>query len=293
MKKLNKILTPPLWTVFLLILFSVASLVVIFKNGLEETVLAYSVYPISAYTLTVVCIRLINFAPKHYKRTKERVYANELAGKFLTDRAYQLRVSLYTTLAINISYSALKLTIGIIYSSLWAGAVAVYYIILSLLRFILLRYIKHADIRDSLLYEHKCVRICSVLLMILNLSLSTLTFRMVIRGDGYSYPGFMIYAVAAYTFYSVTISLIDAIKHRKHESPLFLASKAISLATALVSLLTLETAMLAEFGNDEAFRKTMTAATSAGVCTLILALSVFMLVSSSREIKKLSKEQNQ
>ena len=49
-------------------------------------------------------------------------------------------------------------------------------------------------------------------MLILNLSLTGIVFMMVWQNKAYSYPGTLIFA-AAYTFYTVTISLIDIVKY--------------------------------------------------------------------------------
>lgn len=56
---------------------------------------------------------------------------------------------------------------------------------------------------------------------------------------------------------------------------------------ACVSMLTLETAMLAAFGgqDDGEFRRAVTALTGAAVCLLVLVMAVYMIVRSTREIK--------
>lgn len=53
----------------------------------------------------------------------------------------------------------------------------------------------------------------------------------------------------------MTVSVIDLVKYRKYKYPVLSAAKAIRFAAALVSLLSLETAMLAQFGDDESFRR--------------------------------------
>lgn len=71
------------------------------------------------------------------------------------------------------------------------------------------------------------------------------------------------------------------------------AVKAISLAAALVSMLSLETAMISAFGEDNGpmFRKIMTASTGAAVFVLILAMAVFTIWHSTKEIQKIKRQQ--
>ena len=99
----------------------------------------------------------------------------------------------------------------------------------------------------------------------------------------------LIYAMAAYSFYSVITAVINLVKFRKHGSPLLSAAKVINLVAAMVSILSLETAMLAQFGTDDdmEFRQLMTGLTGGGVILTVMAMAVFMLWKSERQLKRL------
>ena len=75
---------------------------------------------------------------------------------------------------------------------------------------------------------------------------------------------------------------------KKYRQPLLSAGKAVSVAAALVSMLSLETAMLHAFGseNSESFRQTMTFFTGTGVCTLVLVIGIYMIVRSTKALRK-------
>lgn len=288
-KHCKALLFPPLWVILLLAAVSSAALVAVFLRGLENTIPAYGVYALSAYALTVLCILLVRVLPGSFRRARQRIHDHPLGHRYLTDAAFRVRVSLYLSLGINLGYSALKLAAGIYYRSTWLWAVAIYYIVLALLRFLLLRYLRSDDSRRGLLQEYRRCRLCGAVMVVLNLTLTGMVFQVVWQNEGYHYPGFLIFAAAAYTFYSVTISIVDLVRYRKYQSPVLSAAKAIRFASALVSLLALETAMLAQFGNDEAFRLLMTALTGTGVCVTVLAVSSYMIVHSTRKIEQLKR----
>ena len=283
----KRLLFPSVWMLVLLSMLSTAALVWVFTQGMEEHPAAYAVYALSFYVLTADCVRLSRVIPKWHRGTMRRIRSNPVGERYLTNAAFRVRVSLYSSLMINAAYSIFKLIVGVVYGSLWWGAVAVYYILLALMRFVLLRYMQKSGENGGILYEFRCYRLCGILMLILNLSLSAIAVQMVREGKGYAYPGVMIFAVAAYTFYTVTISIADLIRYRKYKSPVISAAKAIRFAAALVSLLSMETAMLAQFGEGEAFRRLMTACTAAGVCTIVLGISVYMIVRANREIGRL------
>lgn len=63
----------------------------------------------------------------------------------------------------------------------------------------------------------------------------------------------------------------------------------INLVAAMVSILSLQTALLAQFGSDDdfEFRRQMTGITGGGVCTIVIAMAAFMLWKSAWQLKKL------
>ncbi|MCD8143237.1 MAG: hypothetical protein LUD83_08205 [Clostridiales bacterium] len=62
-------------------------------------------------------------------------------------------------------------------------------------------------------------------------------------------------------------------------------SKAISFASALISMLSLEIAMLLQFGTDEAFFRTMTVSTGTGFCVMLSATALYMILTAQRALR--------
>ena len=84
-------------------------------------------------------------------------------------------------------------------------------------------------------------------------------------------------------------SIKNLIKYRKFGSPLMSMAKIISMAAALVSMLSLETAMLSEFGKDMSpdGKWLMIALTGACVSVIVIAMSVYSIVKNTREIRRI------
>lgn len=137
--------------------------------------------------------------------------------------------------------------------------------------------------------EYKRYRLCGIMLLIMNQALTGIVIFMVHHNKGFDYPRLLIYAMAMYSFYSIITAAINLVKFRKHGSPILSAAKVINLVAAMVSVLSMETAMLAQFGgdNDFEFRSLMTGLTGGGVCIAVIAMAAFMLWKSSQQLKKL------
>ncbi|MBP3339862.1 MAG: hypothetical protein J6L69_10725 [Lachnospiraceae bacterium] len=291
---LIKVFFVPIWLIALCTIVTAIALVVIFLNGLENTLIAYLMYGFSAYSLSIVCVACWKYIPGYYRNTKEKVYDNKYANRYLTDVAYKTQVKLYSSLGINLLYVFINAISGIVYRTYWFGIFAVYYAIMAVMRFLLVRYVRENEIGQSKLGELKRARVCSVILLTVNMSLSGAVLMMVYFNRGFTYQGFLIYVVALYTFYITTTAIIDMVKYRKYKSPIMSVSKVIKFASALFSMLFLETAMFAQFGADTSInmQRIMIMITGAGISIIVVIMSIYMIVRTTKELKEIKELNN-
>lgn len=81
--------------------------------------------------------------------------------------------------------------------------------------------------------------------------------------------------MAAYTFYKVILSTINVIRVLRQNSPLLTVIRRIGHIDALVSLLTLQTAMFASFAFDkEEFVKLLNGVTGGVICLTVLFMGI-------------------
>lgn len=255
---------------------------------------AYVSYGLSAYAMVITTTGMTRIvqAVRNGIDTHplvKKLLAHPLGGRYITDVAFRAEVSLYPSFVINLLYAAIKMASGILYGSVWFITLSVYYILLSVMRFLLLTSARKRHVKSSVAAEFKRYRVCGILLAWMTLALSGMILFIVRQDGGYEYPGVLIYVMAMYAFYAVITAVINIIKFRKHGSPVLSAAKAINLTAALVSMLALETAMLSQFGqdNDPAFRQIMTASTGAVVCGFVFVMAVYMIVHAAKQLKKL------
>jgi len=150
------------------------------------------------------------------------------------------------------------------------------------------RYVRIQKIGTDILSEWKRSRICAYILLLINLSLSGAVLMILYQHRGYDYPGMMIYVMAMYTFYALTMSIVDIVKYRKMGSPIMSTAKIVSLSAALVSMLNLETAMFAQFGGDMSpgNQRIFIMLTGAGISITVVTLSVILIVRATKEIRR-------
>ena len=218
------------------------------------------------------------------KQIFEAVFSIPSVDKLRNDFHFRRRISLYISFLMNLMYIAVKLISGIYYSSVWFISIAFYYIILAFMRYLLLRRERREISRDR--SEWRKYRFCGIVLLFMNQALVGIVVFIVNQNQSYEYPGIIIYAMAAYSFYIIISAIVNLAKYRKQNNPIISAMNIITFVASMVSMLSLETALMAQFGDgDSIFRRTMTAITGGAVCVIVLGLAVYMIVRSSKKLK--------
>ena len=282
----KKLLFPPIWLLLILTVISAAALVTVFMKGWEQTVVAYLLYALAFYTLSVVTVFMVMVLPGQYGVMKQKIYDNPLGNRYMTDRKFRAKVSLYLSLGINLLYMLTNLWSWYISRSWWFVVLAAYYVIMALMRFLLVRYVRVDGL--GMLREWKRARTCACILLLINLSLSGAVLMILYQNRGYDYPGMMIYVMALYTFYSAIHAIIEIIRYRAWGSPVMSTAKIVSLSAALVSMLNLETAMFAQFGADMAVehQRIFIILTGAGISVTVVTFCVILIVKANKEIRR-------
>lgn len=289
---MRKLLHPPLWVILLLIGVSAAGLFLVFSAGYEQSPAAYAVYALSAYTLTISVLFGITDLPDQLRRIRQGFLNTGFGARFTADEPFRRRVLQHCSLGLNIVFAAMHLILWAINRSWWFVVLAVYYTILSILWFLLAGYARKQtpDIRA----EWKRTRSCAWLLLAINLTLSGTVLMILYQNRGFVYHGVLIYAMAAFTFYTVINAMISLARSRKQGSPVQLCAAVVSLSSALVSLLNLETAMLTEFGTDMTHRtkRLFIILTGGGVSIVIVAMSALLILHAHRNLSKKHKRRS-
>lgn len=295
MKKfLYKLIFPPLGVVILFTALCILGMTLVLINGFVLHPVYYVIYAISFYAVCILTAFLIKNGTKLFRGAKSKVYKTKYGNKYMTDIEFKTQVTLYVSLVINLVNVALNIVYGFIYNTNWFFVLSFYYATLTAMRFSLALYTRKYSLGENILTEWKRARLCAAVLTLINLSLTGVVLMMMYQNRGFTYEGILIYVMAAYSFYHITVSIVDFIRYRKYKSPVMDSVKIVKLAAALVSMLTLETAMLSSFGADmpDLEKKILIAATGAGVCIIVLGLSSYMIVKSTNKIKNIEANKN-
>ncbi len=291
---LDRFLHPPKWVICTVPAASFAALIFIFASNREESAAAYPIFLLSAYSLVILLAalpalagRLRQLKVNLWKRSRliRRVSSTAFGGRYLNDQLFRSSVSIYQGMAVNFLYMLFRLVTAVQYASVWFFSMAVYYMVLCIMRAYLAFGYRHRE-RKGVAYELRCYRRTAGMLFILNIPMGGMIVLMVRTNSGFNYPGYLIYLSALYTFYMMTLSIVNLVKFRKMGSPILSAAKILNFVSAMMSVLGLQTAMIASFSSDgEGYRKMMNAFTGGAVFFIVMVTVVVMMVRSSK-IKK-------
>lgn len=251
--------------------------------------IAIASYVIASYTLTVWCFK-IPYLIRFFKTFKNE---NKYARRWQEDTRLRVKVSLYGSFAWNGMYGIFQLWLGFYHRTFWFYSLGAYHICLSVMRFFLVHHTRKYAPGERMQTELKKYCVCGIVFLVMNLAIALIIFFMVYFNRTFEHHMITAIAMAAYTFTALTMAIINVIKYRKYNSPVFSASKAISLAAALVSMLTLESTMLTTFGNEtmtSTAQKWMLGATGGVISVLIVAMAIYMIVIGTKKLKELKTE---
>ncbi len=172
---------------------------------------------------------------------------------------------------------------GVIYAVSAYTATAAYYLVLSCARFLLLRDAAGGNGSS----EYKKCRFCGWMLAVLTVPIIAIDASAVYGGNALVYPGHLIYAAAAYTFYSMTLAIVNICRNRSVRSPVYSAANALTLTTALVSMFFLQGAMFRAFGDGADWERSMNLIFAVVVIVLVTSMSLYLITDSARKISKL------
>ena len=284
----KKVLQPNRWILLCMPPMSFAALVFIFEIQNTKSTLAYLVYCMSAHSLII----WISALPKMIKRMKsdirnskimQKATASKIMGRYLTDTAFRGSINIYQGMTVNFFYVVFRVIAGIRYASVWFISMAVYYLVLGIQRLYLIYSYRHRSPE----LESRCYRRMAWMLFLLNIPMGGMIVLMVRTNSGFSYPGYIIYLSAFYTFYTMVISVLNLVKFRKLGSPILSAAKVLNFIAAMMSILGLQTAMISRFSeNGEAYRKMMNTITGGFVYGIVIVIAITMLLHSKKSQKK-------
>ena len=245
------------------------------------------------YTLFIIIVFFVRMFKKLLKAADKYTFTRQL------HKSYEFRSMFFAvcTFVSNVGYTAFLSSMALVIRSLWFGALAVYYILLTSARGgVLLQ-----NIRDEQRYKDDefalqrakagTYRYCGAMMIALTLAMAiSVVHTMIVGVSAQSLPEWTVYLFGGYAAYRVVASVVSFVRATTKDDLAVRAVKYINLAAALVSVFTLQTAIFNAFFNsyDPII---FNALSGFSVCFIMLVLGVYIISFSSIVRKNIKAQQ--
>ncbi len=294
MRFLEKLHNPPNWVALIVVgtIFLVCPLIVL-------TVIFDYGHTVYAVTACVICGILMTYAivVAIFSVVRVRKKVLKVADKYAFTRNlhknYEFRTLVFGayTFICNIGYTAFLIVMAFTYNSRWYGVMGIYYILLSISRGSILLQARKDDKKYKNNFHRRqeakvrTYRYSAGMMVVLSLSLAFSVIELVVGGSGFRLSGWLIYIFAAVAAYKVIYGIIHFVRSSKRDDLVVRAVRYINLTTALVSVLCLQTSIVAAYPPKGMTVALLNSITGFIVCLIPLALGLYML-SFARAAKK-------
>ena len=191
-------------------------------------------------------------------------------------------MALALSMEMNLCFSAFYLYEAFSYHSSWFAFVAVFYLSLTMARFILLR--EFIFTNQSLISQYKRYIGAGYFMLVMMICLFVLT--MIAFSEDYivSYPGKSIYIASAFSFYLIINAIRGYIRYDKYKNPLLSGNQMISISAALLGILSLQTAYLPKLLESSEMIHNANLLTGCLIFMIMIFMSLYMIIHGGRTI---------
>lgn len=203
---------------------------------------------------------------------------------FLRSREKRTLLFLFAGASLNIAYASYELFLSFKYSEFWTGAVAIYYMLLSSIKILLLKNEKRLKkVQGFSRFKKEGKRIysfCGILLFTLNIIMIIISVGIIFFGNK-TRGQVQIIVAAIYAVWRVIVALKDIFYYKNAHNYVISAAKIISLSVALIALLSLEISMLKSLNVEALFIRVIGIISAAAMLTAQFSLSAYMISHNS------------
>lgn len=274
---------------------SLAALLLGFLSDRFLSVVAYVLFAVAALSLAYTVYTIVIYAKDTKRLITDLLYSNPISKRMIESFGFRTVIAAIFSFFGSMIYAIFNGVLGIVFSSVWYGALAAYYIFLSLIRGELLMYHRRrtrGDEQSERFIRAKKYRISGVILLILNFALSAAIAQMIFDDRFFSYPGWIIYAFAAYAFTKMSFSIVNLCRSRRQGDLTVRGIRDINLLDAVVSILALQTALLHTFAQDGdgISISGFNTATGIFVSAFAIGFSIYIIVKAQKIINQMKAE---
>ena len=250
-------------------------------------IISYLSYAVAFLSLLYSAYLTVVYASKIVEFLKRKISSTRIGAKLLS--RYDLRTMVFASISttINIAFVVIHVVLAFLTEShVWYGCMALYYASLASARLGILLHQKNKSEDCTQLVGLKRYRACGIILSILPLFLLPPILQIIFLKKAFTYNGVWIFVFALYAFIKITSAIINVVKSTKQTDVTVKAVRSIGLADAMVSIFSLQTALLYTFSDNTDYG-IFNVVVGGIVCGLTISLGVYMIVKSTKRINKI------
>ena len=281
--------------IYVLTAVFIAAAVTLSALQFEQTVLrvvTYVSYGLAAIFLGYTVYTIVIYAKPASAKIREKLLKHKRIASVMQN--YDTKTLFFPTLSLvmNVAFAIMNGVSAIKYSSLWYGTLAGYYTVLILFRIgiIVAKLICDSKLADDVSRENAGVKIylaSGAFLVVLGVAMATAISMMVIFPKPALGGEIMAISTAAFTFYTMTMSIVNLVKAKRFNDCVTQALRNLNLATSCMSMLSLTVSLISTFGKEgDNSMSAMKAIIGLAVCLITLAMATFMIIRASKTLKK-------
>lgn len=252
----------------------------------KQTIWHYILYCLSALVLMYFVYTMIIFIPKMKVGLTRSMQKHKFTNKLLEDYGYRTIVFSVFSFILNITYISFVLIMAIISKTAWYFIITIYYVVLAFMK----GNVFHSKRKyGTEIKEARAMRFSGIIFVVMTIIFSGVIVLIYKANHYFEYAGLLIYAVAAFTFYKLTLAIYNIFKARKYDNLYIQNIRNINLTNALISIIILQVAMFQAF-SPSSNSGIANALTGAGVGLIILFLGIHMIIKANKRLKVIKNE---
>lgn len=265
---------------FVIIISATLTLVVVVP---KQTLLHYTLYILSAISLTYFIYTIVILAPRLKQNIIEFLRKFKFTSTLLDNYGYRTMMFGVVGFVLNVTYVAFIGVLAIMTKSAWYISISVYYLILILMKGNIFYSKKKYDTEIK---KARAYRFCGIMFILLMIAFSGVIVLIYTSNMYFEFAGLMIYAVAAFTFYKLTLAIINIFKARYQDDLYIQSIRNVNLVSAMISIIVLQVAMFQAFSpkHNTSFANGLTGGV---VSVLILLLGIFMIIKANKKLQQI------
>ena len=256
---------------------------------------AWTIYALAFLAVAYSGYITVRFVKKLSDKVSDFADKYTFTRNLKTDYGFQTAFFGACSFVGNVAYTVFLCFTALYSHAAWYWALAAYYLFLIAVRggVLLEKRSQDRKYRNKPLYlQRERIRtysFCGTMLIALTLALAVVFLQMIVDGQRLQTLNFTIYAFVAFTVYRMVMAAYHFVKSKRYQDLAVRAVRNINLATALVTLFSLQTALLDAFSTPQN-AQIWNGITGALVCALVVAIGVYMLISASQKKEKVMSE---